>query len=162
MTSATTHTSSRPGRATIVGVIIVLIALVAGVVVVLTGGETPPVATDRPDNDWNALTPTREQSAEPIDLEEGKRVAFVIIGAQPETCWRGFIGSAEIQDCGEAVYEVTGAPATLGINVRHKNTDNAFLGLAVWDDEGEQYFAEDTRKKLGLISTTVFPEPPAK
>jgi hypothetical protein len=146
-----------PNRTLIVALILSLIAFAALAVVILNSGEEPVERTDAPDR-WDAIEPGEGTL---LNLGEGGRAATVIISAQDDVCWSGYIGSAEVEGCGEQQIDVIEAPAVLGANVRHDQTGKAFLGIAMWSDNGNQRLVGDTsRKPLGLVSITGYPPEP--
>lgn len=141
-------------RILVVALILSVIAFAALAVTVLNAGEGPVEATDSPEP-VDAVEPG---TGTPIDLAEGNRSAIVLVEAQDETCWRGYIGSETIEGCGTQQFDVSGSPKLLGANVRHDNTERAFIGLTIWDAAGEETLAFDTtRKPLGLVSLSTYP-----
>src|SRR5688572_1961570 len=86
-----------PGRTLIVALILSVIAFAALAVVILNSGEEPVERTDAPDR-WDAIEPGEGTL---LNLGEGGRAATVIISAQDDVCWTGYIGSAEVEGCGE-------------------------------------------------------------
>ncbi|MGH2808036.1 MAG: hypothetical protein ACRDKT_12265 [Actinomycetota bacterium] len=144
-------------RILVVALILAVIAFVALGIAILNAGEEPIERADAPEQ-WDSINPGK---GTPLDLGAGRRAATVIISAQDGVCWSGYVGSAEVEGCGEKQIDVTGAPAVLGANVRHTETTKAFIGIAMWSDNGNQRLIGDTtRKKLGLVSITGYPPKP--
>ncbi len=153
-TAAPGRARQGPSRVLIALLIGALIAVGAAIVIILNFGDRPALPTDRPE-EWDAVDAAE---ASPLDVGNGDYEATVVIGAQDKTCWTGFVVSEPIDGCGRAVYEVTGAPRALGLNVRHDSATRAFLGLAAWAGD-EQLDKLETKKKFGVVALTVYPPP---
>ena len=112
--------------------LLVLIGAAAAITIVI-GILTASTESDRtePVNDWDSpeLAP-----AEELSVGDGKYEALVIISTDDDAkaCWNGYIGSEVIEGCGDAVFDVSGAPRVLGANVRHEEKDKHFIGIALW------------------------------
>ena len=156
-TSSTVETTEaapppRRSRRTPVFVLIGIVSVTGAFLFFLnTGQETDPRVT--PDT-WE--TPDLNGAKE-IDLDDpdGRR-AVVVISADDKTCWNGYIGSRALKSCGASSFTVTGAPDLLGVNAKSTHPDKFFLGLAVWDGEGERMIDSiSTKKKFGTVALSV-------
>jgi hypothetical protein len=152
-----TRQGTGPNRTLIIALILGVIGFAALAVVLLNAGEEPVETTDVPES-WDSVSPGE---GTPVDLGSGRRTAAVIVGVQGNICWSGYIVSAAIEGCGTQQFDVTGAPAVLGANVRHQETQGAFIGISAWTSDGLQRLTGDTtRKRLGLVSITAsIPKP---
>jgi hypothetical protein len=152
--------SSGPNRTLVISVVLTLVLAAALFIVILNAGGPAPDAVESPES-WSDIQDGDQAAASSVDLGVGNRSVTVIVGAQEKTCWAGFIVSEEIEGCGRVVYDVTGAGRNLGANVRSLAETKAFVGLAVWNERGTSLLESGvTRKKLGVVAFTAYPEPP--
>ena len=140
----------------VMGIVVLLTLATVAVLVFAKAPEDPSEAPDR----WDSLDfePERDIPAESgsIDLRERRGVeASVVVHAAEKVCWNGYVGSELIEGCGRAIYEVSNAPTVLGLNVRSLSEDPLFLGLAVWDADGEtKIHSLETKEPFGTLAVT--------
>jgi len=143
-------------RAVAVIVLASLVVATIGGLVVINSGDVadPAVATAQ---NWERLdVDVPEGGAKRLDLHEGIRRAMVVIAAHETTCWNAFILDKSLQGCGRAIYEVLGAPRVVGMNVTSTETDQRFLGMAAWSDDGETLLqSSSSSNKLATVALNV-------
>ena len=141
--------ASKKRRRTLAIIIAVVgLALLGGLLFLLNTGEVddPTVASAE---DWERSdVDVPEGGPKMIDLHAPHpHRAVVVFSADDDTCWTGFVGSKPVQECGRVIYEVANAPRSLGLNVRSTELDKRFVGLAVWDEEGETLYQSASASK---------------
>lgn len=150
MTTAEEHqekeTAPKSGRRPALIILIAIGVLAIPAVVLLATGRSPdprtaPEGWEEPDLD----------NAEQVELDEKDYRAVVVISAGEEVCWNAYISSKNLEGCGPATYQVSGAGPSLGVNVESTELEKRFLGLAVWDGEGEQLLERGTTEKKGGV-----------
>ena len=149
--------NKRRRRTLAVIITVVGVVLIGGLVLLLNTGEAddPTVASaedwERPDVD------VPEGGPKLIDLHAPQsHRAIAVFNADDSTCWTGFVGEKPVQECGRVIYEVVNAPRNLGVNVRSTELDKRFVGLAVWDEEGETlYQSASASKDFATVALSV-------
>ena len=136
------------------GVMLFLVVVVAILISRNAGESTPPAASD--DTPGAETSPPASPSPSPTEVElpdiEGipRRGIAVLVVAEREACWRGFIGGTEISECGLQSIGVTGAPRTVRAGVQLKKEDSSLLELYVVHD-GEGVAAAEAQFPRELI-----------
>ena len=148
---------TRGSRRRAIFVLLGVAALIGGLLFFLnTGQETDPSVT--PD-DWRAPDIAEAQE---VALGDGEGAGTIVIGADEKTCWNAYVGSEPLDGCGPAVFRVTGAPRTFGANVKSTESEKAFLGMAIWnEDETQELQSVTTKKRYGTVAVTAVLEPAA-
>jgi hypothetical protein len=155
----TEERSARPRSNRILAFSLIAALILGGLLLVTILNAGGYVAPEDAPSGWDDVDAVDEPK--PIDLGEGERTATVVIGAGDNLCWSGYISAQKIDGCGPQVFSVTGAGKTMGANIRHTSTTRAFLGLAVWTGDGDTQLERDqTRKPLGVIAITAYPNQP--
>lgn len=142
-------------------VIIASVILVTAFVVAILVFADPPEDPREAPEDWDSLSfapaedATVTEDSLDLDSRNGRDVQ-VIVHASKDLCWNGYVGEAPIDGCGRWVFEVSNAPATLGLNVTSEANERLFLGLAVWDGEGDtKLHSLETKKAFGTLAVTL-------
>ena len=150
----------RKSRLIVLAVVVVVAVAVAAAVFLLNDTDEVHEPLASPEG-WDSAgyegPEASEAKTESIDLadKKGEGQVDVIVHAAKGTCWQGYIGSEAINDCGRVIFNVTNAPAALGLNVKSIESTRAFLGVAVVDNEGATIERDDTRKPFGSIVLSV-------
>jgi hypothetical protein len=132
------------------GVMLFLVVVIAIMISRNAGESSAPAAREEP----SPAQPSPSPSPTEVELPdiEGipRRGIAVLVVAEREACWRGFIGGTEISECGLQSIGVTGAPRTVRAGVQLKKEDSSLLELYVVHD-GEGVAAAEAQFPRELI-----------
>ena len=130
----------RPGERNILkwlaAVTMLLLTLVVAVVVWQNRGDGTPTEVDVEPavSPSPSVTPTPSPTEIPLPDIAGipKEGTSLLIVVEGKTCWRGFVGGTEIEQCGKQRIDLTGVPNMIKAGAQLKrNEDGDFLEMYI-------------------------------
>ena len=151
----------RRSRVPLIIAILAALAVIVVIAVVVSGGgsEEPSPEPTQAGAEWESLSfESDEVKEKTIDLgaKRGGDVSVIVHTDNEKVCWNGYIAEKAIKGCGRRIFQVESAPPNLGLNVQSESQSSAFVGLAVWDADGEtKLHTDETNTRLGVLAASV-------